>query len=97
MDLSCDRYLHQISMNKRPIISILMDHDKRRLFKSMAWRYRRSMTSILAEVIDRMLEADSIDIFIDRTENDKRLGAIESSLDILHGAAGDGAVIGDEQ
>ena len=84
-------------MNKRPIVSILMDHDKRRLFKLLAWRYRRSMTSILADVIDRMLAADSIDIFLDRSEIDKRLGAIESSLDILHGAAGDGAGLGDEQ
>jgi hypothetical protein len=49
--------------NTKPILSVLVDEDKKEKFAELARRYKQSMGWILNDCIDRMLAADSMDIY----------------------------------
>jgi hypothetical protein len=49
--------------NSKPILSVLVDEDKKEKFADIARRNKYSMGWLLNDCIDRMIEADSIDIY----------------------------------
>lgn len=49
--------------NTKPILSVLVDEDKKEKFAELARRYKQSMGWILNDCIDRMLAADSMDVY----------------------------------
>ena len=49
--------------NSKPILSVLVDEDRKDKFSELARRYKYSMGWLLNDCIDRMLESDSIDIY----------------------------------
>ena len=49
-----------MSKNNKPILSVLVDKDKKEQFADLARRNKQSMGWVLNACIDRMLEADSI-------------------------------------
>jgi hypothetical protein len=49
--------------NSKPILSVLVDEDKKEKFADLARRYKYSMGWLVNDAIDRMLAADSIDIY----------------------------------
>jgi hypothetical protein len=49
--------------NTKPILSVLVDEDKKDKFAELARRHKYSMGWILNDCIDRMLAADSMDIY----------------------------------
>jgi hypothetical protein len=51
--------------NSKPILSVLVDEDKKEKFADLARRNKYSMGWLLNDCIDRMIEADSIDIYRD--------------------------------
>ena len=59
--------------NTKPILSVLVDEDKKEKFAELARRYKYSMGWILNDCIDRMLNADSIDIYKGSMEEISRL------------------------
>jgi hypothetical protein len=59
--------------NSKPILSVLVDEDKKEKFADLARRYKYSMGWLVNDAIDRMLAADSIDIYSDST------GSIENA------------------
>jgi hypothetical protein len=56
-----------MTKNNKPVLSILIDEDKRTRFADLARRNSLSMGYLVNKAIDRMLEADSIDIYGDST------------------------------
>jgi hypothetical protein len=48
--------------NNKPILSVLVDEDKKERFADLARRNKQSMGWVLNACIDRMLAADSIDL-----------------------------------
>jgi len=48
--------------NNKPILSVLVDEDKKLQFADLARRNKQSMGWVLNACIDRMLKADSIDL-----------------------------------
>ncbi len=51
--------------NKKPILSVLVDEDKKRLFADLARAHNYSMGWLLNQAIDKMLEAGTIYIYRD--------------------------------
>jgi len=49
--------------NSKPILSVLVDEDKKEKFAELARRHKYSMGWILNDCIDRMLEANSVDVY----------------------------------
>jgi hypothetical protein len=49
--------------NTKPILSVLVEEEKKEKFAELARRHKYSMGWLLNDCIDRMLEADSIDIY----------------------------------
>jgi hypothetical protein len=60
--------------NSKPILSVLVDEEKKERFADLARRNKYSMGWLLNDCIDRMLQADSISIYRDST------GDTENSL-----------------
>ena len=54
-----------MTKNSKPILSILIDEGKRAKFADLARRNSLSMSYLVNQAIDRMLETDSIDIHRD--------------------------------
>lgn len=52
------------SKNNKPILSILIDEDKRSRFSELARQNNLSMGWLVNQAIDKMLESGSIDIYI---------------------------------
>ncbi len=57
-----------MAKNSRPILSVLIEEDKRTKFADLARRHSLSMGWLVNQAIDRMLESDSIDIYRDSIE-----------------------------
>jgi hypothetical protein len=53
--------------NSKPILSVLVDEDKKEKFADLARRNKYSMGWLVNDAIDRMLAANSIDIYSDST------------------------------
>jgi hypothetical protein len=51
--------------NKKPILSVLVDEEKKRLFADLARAHNYSMGWLLNQAIDKMLEAGTIHIYRD--------------------------------
>lgn len=51
-----------MAKNNKPILSILIDEDKRVKFADLARRNALSMSYLVNKAIDKMLEADSIEL-----------------------------------
>jgi len=51
------------SKNSKPILSILIDDDKRSRFSALARQNNLSMGWLVNQAIDKMLESESIDIY----------------------------------
>ncbi len=51
--------------NKKPILSVLVDEEKKRLFADLARANKQSMGWLLNQAIDKMLEAGSIHVYRD--------------------------------
>jgi hypothetical protein len=72
--------------NNKPILSVLVDADKKDRFADLARQHKQSMGWVLNDCIDRMLAAGSIDIYIgsvgsiDKPQKSEKVGA--SALDI---------------
>ena len=58
-------YVGIMAVNNKPILSILIDDEKRSRFAALAKDNKKSMGWIVNQAIDRMLEADSIEMFLD--------------------------------
>ncbi len=58
-----------MTKNSRPILSVLIDEDKRTKFADLARRHSLSMGWLVNQAIDRMIEVDSIDIYRDSVMN----------------------------
>jgi hypothetical protein len=56
-----------MAKNSKPILSVLIEEDKRTKFADLARRNNLSMGYLVNKAIDRMLETDSIDIYGDST------------------------------
>jgi hypothetical protein len=57
-----------MAKNSRPILSVLIEEDKRTKFADLARRHSLSMGWLVNQAINRMLESDSIDIYRDSIE-----------------------------
>ncbi len=57
-----------MAKNSKPILSVLIEEDKRTKFADLARRHSLSMGWLVNQAIDRMLDADSIDIYRDSIE-----------------------------
>jgi hypothetical protein len=55
--------------NSKPILSVLVDEDKKEKFADLARQSKHSMGWLVNDAIDRMLAADSIHIYKDSTGN----------------------------
>ena len=55
--------------NSKPILSVLVDEDKKEKFADLARRNKYSMGWLVNDAIDRMLAADSIEIYNNSTGN----------------------------
>jgi hypothetical protein len=55
--------------NSKPILSILVDESKKEQFADLARRSKYSMAWLLNDCIDRMLAADSIDVYENSMSN----------------------------
>jgi hypothetical protein len=60
-------YQQEVNMgdNKKPILSVLVDEEKKRLFADLARAHNYSMGWLLNQAIDKMLEAGTIHIYRD--------------------------------
>lgn len=69
-------YVDIMAVNNKPILSILIDDDKRSRFAALAKDNKKSMGWIVNQAIDRMLEANSIEMFLNpvdlSTENNQQ-------------------------
>jgi hypothetical protein len=72
--------------NNKPILSVLVDADKKDRFADLARQHKQSMGWVLNDCIDRMLAANSIDIYMDSvgsTDNPQKSEKVGvSALDI---------------
>jgi hypothetical protein len=72
--------------NNKPILSVLVDADKKEQFADLARAHKQSMGWLLNDCIDRMLAANSIDIYsnsVGAMDNISKLDRMEiSALDI---------------
>lgn len=72
--------------NNKPILSVLVDADKKERFADLARQHKQSMGWVLNDCIDRMLAAGSIDIYVDsigNTDNPQKSEKVGvSALDI---------------
>jgi hypothetical protein len=72
--------------NNKPILSVLVDADKKERFADLARQHKQSMGWVLNDCIDRMLAAGSIDIYVDsigstgNSQKSEKVGV--SALDI---------------
>jgi hypothetical protein len=57
-----------MAKNSKPILSVLIEEDKRTKFADLARRHSLSMGWLVNQAIDRMINADSIDIYRDSIE-----------------------------
>ncbi|WP_310413004.1 hypothetical protein [Chamaesiphon sp. OTE_8_metabat_110] len=57
-----------MAKNSRPILSVLIEGDKRTKFADLARRHSLSMGWLVNQAIDRYIESDSIDIYRDSIE-----------------------------
>ena len=69
-----------MTKNNKPILSILIDDDKRVKFAALARRNSLSMSYLVNQAIDRMLEADSIDSSIVTSVGTSAGTSIDSSV-----------------
>jgi hypothetical protein len=60
-------YQQEVNMgdNKKPILSVLVDEEKKRLFADLARAHNYSMGWLLNQAIDKMLEAGTIYVYRD--------------------------------
>lgn len=56
-----------MAKNSKPILSVLIEEEKRTKFADLARRHSLSMGYLVNKAIDRMLETDSIDIYGEST------------------------------
>ncbi len=56
--------------NSKPILSLLVDGQKKERFAELAKAHSRSMNWLLNQAIDKMLEANTIDIYQDSSVAD---------------------------
>jgi hypothetical protein len=70
-----------MAKNSKPILSILIEEDKRTKFVDLARRNNLSMGYLVNKAIDRMLETDSIDIYGEPTRSPQTQTANTSSID----------------
>jgi hypothetical protein len=68
--------------NSKPILSVLVDEDKKEKFADIARRNKYSMGWLLNDCIDRMIEADSIDIYGEPARSPQSPNTNTSSIDI---------------
>ena len=68
-----------MTKNNKPILSILIDEDKRVKFADLARRNNLSMSYLVNQAIDRMLESDSTDIHRDSIVTSVNSNYIDSS------------------
>jgi hypothetical protein len=71
-----------MAKNSKPILSVLIDEDKRTKFADLARRHSLSMGYLVNKAVDRMLELDSIDIYGESTRSPKPPNIGASSIDI---------------
>jgi hypothetical protein len=57
--------LYIMAKNSKPILSVLIEEDKRTKFADLARRHSLSMGWLVNQAIDRMIDSDSIDIYRD--------------------------------
>ena len=69
-----------MTKNNKPILSILIDDDKRVKFADLARRNSLSMSYLVNQAIDRMLETDSIDIHRDSIVTSVNSKYVDSSV-----------------
>lgn len=60
-----------------PILSVNVDRDKKNRFAILARRHDKTMAGLVNDLIDRMLAADTIDIYADPS---KAIDEIEARL-----------------
>jgi hypothetical protein len=71
-----------MAKNSKPILSVLIDEDKRTKFADLARRHSLSMGYLVNKAVDRMLELDSIDIYGESTRSPQPSNIGASSIDI---------------
>jgi hypothetical protein len=71
-----------MAKNSKPILSVLIDEDKRTKFADLARRHSLSMGYLVNKAVDRMLELDSIDIYGESTRSPQPPNIGTSSIDI---------------
>jgi hypothetical protein len=71
-----------MAKNSKPILSVLIDEDKRTKFADLARRHSLSMGYLVNKAVDRMLELDSIDIYGESTRSPQPPNIDISSIDI---------------
>jgi hypothetical protein len=71
-----------MAKNSKPILSVLIDEDKRTKFADLARRHSLSMGYLVNKAVDRMLELDSIDIYGESTRSPQPPNINMSSIDI---------------
>jgi hypothetical protein len=71
-----------MAKNSKPILSVLIDEDKRTKFADLARRHSLSMGYLVNKAVDRMLELDSIDIYGESTRSPQLPSINTSSIDI---------------
>jgi hypothetical protein len=71
-----------VAKNSKPILSVLIDEDKRTKFADLARRHSLSMGYLVNKAVDRMLELDSIDIYGESTRPPQLPNISTSSLNI---------------
>jgi len=69
-----------MTKNSKPILSILIDEGKRAKFADLARRKSLSMSYLVNQAIDRMLETDSIDIHRDSIVTSVSSNYVDSSV-----------------
>lgn len=71
-----------MAKNSKPILSVLIDEDKRTKFADLARRHSLSMGYLVNKAVDRMLELDSIDIYGESARSPQSQNIDTSSIDI---------------
>jgi hypothetical protein len=71
-----------MAKNSKPILSVLIDEDKRTKFADLARRHSLSMGYLVNKAVDRMLELDSIDIYGESARSPQPPNIDISSIDI---------------
>jgi hypothetical protein len=71
-----------VAKNNKPILSVLIDEDKRTKFADLARRHSLAMGWLVNQAIDKMIEADSIDVYRDSTHSSNTHISSVESIDI---------------